>query len=255
MAHDYVFGFWNDRTKAQVHPADDVYTKDQADYIFATYSVVDARYTPLYSHNHSYCDTAPTSNSTKPVTSGGIKSALDALDAAIDARLDALEELVPSPAEGDEPLSDWIIEEGSMTTAHSDAVDDDDHYAETHWNNKNVTWHYQKWNSGKLEVWATQIDTWAIVHEEANGLYRGSFLARQQFPYTGTAENTQYMFVERPDICDIKVIGQNAYTWVCYGNKNKYDRSSTPGFFPFCNGGPWNTEPIYIEYHAIGRWK
>lgn len=241
------FGFNNDRTKVEI------YSKAQTDGIVSGLLPRDlaaSTYQPLLSF-----DSSPTANSSNPVTSSGIKAAIDALGSTIDARLDALEELIPSPTEGDEPLSDWLVEEGQMTTAHSEAVDDDDHAAETHWNNKNVTWHYRKWNSGFLEAWATQIDTWAIVANWGNGLYRGSCLARQELPYEGTAANPQYLFVERPYLCEINVIGQNASLWTVCGNKAKYDRTSTFAFFPVTDGGPWDTEPVIIEYYVLGRWK
>lgn len=258
MAHDYVFGFWNDRTKAQVHPADDVYTKDQADYIFATYSVVADRYTPRYSYNHSSWDTAPTSDSTKPVTSGGIKSALDALDAAIDARLDALEALVPEPSQGDMQIDDWLVEEGSMTTAHDEINHTDDPSANTYWNNKNVTWHYRKWNSGRIEAWGTQEDTWNIVDAWGGNLYRGHLLSRQELPYTGSASDPQYILIDKPDLCDVKIIGDTASLWTVCGNKSKLSRSSTYAFFPVTDGGAdnaWANQAVTIEYHIIGRWK
>lgn len=246
-----VYGFNNDRTKAEV------YSKSAVDGIVTglgnTYlTKADAQST--YQTKLTF-DSSPQENSDNPVTSDGIKDAIDALGIALDQRLDALEALVPTPTEGDEPLSDWLVEEGSMTTGHSEAIDDEDPYANTNWNNNNVTWHYRKWNSGTLEAWATQEDHWAIVRDWGNGLYRGSFLARQQLPYTGSDQNPQYLFIERPTLCEINVFGQNASLWTVGGNIAKYDRTSTYAFFPVTDGGPWSYEPVLIEYYVVGRWK
>ena len=273
------YAFNNDKTKASV------YTKAELDLLgllprseaAETYlTITDAAntYHPLLSaspeswEDELEPDTHPDWTSANPATSRAIKALTDALA----ARITAIEEWMP---EDDElPVADYVVAEGEAPTSHTEKLDFDVSGASTFYNIENVTWHYQKWSSGKFTASATQETKW-LPHVGWGSLWRGYTIARQELPFLEVEGVKRYFLIGAPTVCNIDIIGFDAscitvkghYDWM---TRDLSDRTTTvdgvtvngpkPGestykFFPVIENDSDEDQDFLVTYYIEGRWK
>jgi hypothetical protein len=188
----------------------------------------------------------PNPDSVKPVTSRAIYAALQALKQEIEGSL-----IIPA---------DYIVEEGTCLTDHDTSIDSDDSdaYQSTSqsYNISNVTWFWRKWNSGKIECWASHEVSWYLDKSWGN-LWRGRTFARQELPFVIENEQKKYLLIDTPEVCQIDVVGDVKAMLTVRAREAEMNRTRTCKFFPVESSGTQQgvSHGSYVHYYVSGRWK
>lgn len=138
-------------------------------------------------------------------------------------------------AQADDRLSaDYIVEQGQGAP----------YSASNGYTLESGRWYYRKWNSGIMEAWTTAQFTNVVPDISwASGIYKKLLCAPLTFPVAFSVAPVVTMTAN--------VYG--AWGWPIADTSRSYTRPSD--VFIFCPATPSTALTVYLNFHAIGRWR